>query len=297
MTATSGSSARSTTSATSTATTSATSAPAASAAPASSAGLLAGRTAVVYGGGGSLGAAIGLEFARQGAKVFLAGRTRGPLEEAAAAITAAGGSADVTVLDVLDEQAVEDHLARVVAETGRVDVSFNLVTRGDVQGVPLLAMTPDDLLRAVDTGLRANFLTARAAARRMSEQGAGVILHLNSGSAHGAMPGMGSTGPADAAVETFMRYLAAETGAAGVRVCGIWTAGVAETLTKEKLAKVSGANAPEPEAALAGIAAMSALHRTPTLADVTGAAVFLASDHASGLTGTVVNVTAGLVLR
>ena len=261
------------------------------------AGLLAGRTAVVYGGGGSLGAAVGLEFARQGARVFLAGRTRGPLEEAAAAITAAGGRADATVLDALDEQAVEDHLARVVEETGRVDVSFNLITRGDVQGVPLLAMTPDDLLRAVDTGLRGNFLTARAAARRMSEQGSGVILHLNSGSAHGAMPGMGSTGPADAAVETFMRYLAAETGAAGVRVCGIWTAGVAETLTKEKLAKVAGANAPDPEAALAGIASMSALHRTPTLADVTRAAVFLASDQASGLTGTVMNVTAGLVLR
>jgi len=264
---------------------------------ASSEGLLAGRTAVVYGGGGSLGAAVGLEFARQGARVFLAGRTQGPLEEAAAAITAAGGRADTAVLDALDEQAVEDHLARVVTETGRVDVSFNLTTRGDVQGVPLLAMTPDDLLRAVDNGLRSNFLTARAAARRMSEQGSGVILHLNSGSGQGAMPGMGSTGPADAAVETFMRYLAAETGAAGVRVCGIWTAGVAETLTKEKLAKVAGPGAPDPEVALAGIASMSAMRRTPRLADVTGAAVFLASDHASGLTGTVVNVTAGLVLR
>ncbi|MBY8882641.1 SDR family oxidoreductase [Streptomyces sp. PLK6-54] len=272
--------------------------PGAAAGPAASGeGLLAGRTAVVYGGGGSIGAAVGLEFARQGARVFLAGRTEGPLEEAAAAITAAGGRAEATVLDALDEQAVEDHLARVVAETGRVDVSFNLTTRGDVQGVPLLAMTPDDLLRAVDHGLRSNFLTARAAARRMSEQGSGVILHLNSGSAQGAMPGMGSTGPADAAVETFMRYLAAETGAAGVRVCGMWTAGVAETLTKEKLATVAGAAAPDPEAVLAGIASMSAMHRTPRLADVTGTAVFLASDLASGLTGTVVNVTAGLVLR
>jgi len=270
---------------------------AATSAPTSGEGLLAGRTAVIYGGGGDLGAATGLAFARQGARIYLAGRTRGPLEEAAAAITAAGGQADVAVLDALDEQAVEDHLARVVAETGRLDVSFNLVTRGDVQGVPLLAMTPDDLLRAVDNGLRSTFLTARAAARRMSVQGSGVILHLNSGSGQGAMPGMGSTGPADAAVETFMRYLAAETGAAGVRVCGMWTAGVAETLTKEKLAKVAGPNAPAPEAALSGIASMSAMHRTPRLADVTGTAVFLASDLASGLTGTVVNVTAGLVLR
>jgi enoyl-[acyl-carrier-protein] reductase (NADH) len=89
----------------------------------------------------------------------------------------------------------------------------------------------------------------------MITQGSGVLLHLNSGSAAGAAPGMGSTGPADAAVETFFRYLAAETGPSGVRVCGIWTAGVAETMA------------------------------------------FLASDRAAGITGTMVNVTCGLVLR
>lgn len=58
-----------------------------------------------------------------------------------------------------------------------------------------------------------------------------MILHLNSASGAGAMPGLGSSGPADAATEAFMRYLAAEVGRQGVRVCGIWTAGVAETLT------------------------------------------------------------------
>ena len=73
-------------------------------------------------------------------------------------------------------------------------------------------------------GLRSNFLTARAVARHMAEQGSGVILHLNSASGEGAMPGMGSTGPADAATESFMRYLAAELGPRGVRVCGLWTA-------------------------------------------------------------------------
>ena len=91
------------------------------------------------------------------------------------------------------------------------------------------------------------FLTARAAARRMIGQGSGVILHLNSASGPGAMPGMGSTGPADAATEAFMRYLAAEVGPHGVRVCGIWTAGVAETLSKDKLAEVGGADAPDPQ--------------------------------------------------
>ena len=82
-----------------------------------------------------------------------------------------------------------------------------------MQGIPLIDMTADDLMRAVDQGLRTNFLTARAAARQMTEQGSGVVLHLNSASGAGAMAGMGSTGPADAAVESFMRYLAAEVGA------------------------------------------------------------------------------------
>lgn len=158
-------------------------------------------------------------------------------------------------------------------------------------------MRADDLLRAVVNGLKSSFLTARAAGRRMARQGSGVILHLNSASGDGAFPGLGSTGPADAATESFMRYLAAELGPQGVRVCGIWTAGVAETLSKEALTAVAGDHAPEPSAAEAAIAGMAALRRAPRLADVAEVAAFLASDKASGITGTMVNVTAGLVLR
>jgi NAD(P)-dependent dehydrogenase (short-subunit alcohol dehydrogenase family) len=185
----------------------------------------------------------------------------------------------------------------VTAETGGVDVSLNLINRGDVQGTPLVDMTTDDLLRAVVTGLRSNFITARAAARRMIEQGSGVILHLNSASGAGAMPGMGSTGPADAATETFMRYLAAEVGPGGVRVCGIWTAGVAETLSDEKIAAVGGDGAPTAQTAQQMIAGMAALRRVPGLADVAEAAAFLASGRATGMTGSMANVTCGLVLR
>jgi NAD(P)-dependent dehydrogenase (short-subunit alcohol dehydrogenase family) len=259
--------------------------------------LLAHKNAIIYGAGGGIGGSVARTFAREGARVFLAGRTREPLEAVAKEIAAAGGAADVAVLDALDEQAVEEHAGRVVAAAGSVDVSFNLIARGDVQGIPLVTMTKEDLLRAVVTGLQSNFITARAAARRMIEQGSGVILHLNSASGAGAMPGMGSTGPADAATEAFMRYLAAEVGPQGVRVCGIWTAGVAETLTDEKIKAVGGEGAPTAEQALQGIAAMAALRRTPRLADVAEVAAFLASDRAAGITGSMANVTAGLVLR
>lgn len=257
---------------------------------------LDGRSAIVYGGGGAIGGAVARAMARDGARVFLAGRTRGPLDEVATAIAADGGTADVAVLDACDEQAVDDHVAAVAAEAGSVDVSFNLVTRGDVQGTPLIDMTTDDMLRAVDTGLRTSFLTARAAGRRMVEQGSGVILHLNSGSGEGAMPGMGSTGPADAAVESFMRYLAAELGPQGVRVVGIWTAGVADSLTKEKLTEVAP-GAPDPAQVEQMIAGMAALRRAPRLANVAEVAAFLASDRAAGMTGTMANVSCGLFLR
>jgi NAD(P)-dependent dehydrogenase (short-subunit alcohol dehydrogenase family) len=260
-------------------------------------GILEGKTAIIYGGGGGIGGGVARTFAREGARVFLAGRTREKLDAVAKEITSAGGSAAVAVLDVLDERAVDDHVRDVIATAGSVDVSFNLISRGDAQGTPLVEMAADDLLRAVVNGLRGSFLTARAAARRMIAQRSGVILHLNSASGAGAMPGMGSTGPADAATEAFMRYLAAEVGPHGVRVCGIWTAGVAETLTREKLTGVGGENAPEPRTAEEMIAGMSALRRTPRLSDVAEVAAFLASERGAGMTGTMANVTCGLVLR
>lgn len=257
--------------------------------------LLEGKTAIVYGAGGGIGGGVARAFAQEGARVFLAGRTRASLDEVAADITAAGGEADVAVVDALDERAVEEHVAKVVASSGHVDVSFNLISRGDVQQIPLVDMAAADLLRAVTNGLASNFITARAAARHMIKQGSGVILHLNSGSARGTMPLMGSTGPADATTETLMRYLAAEVGPSGVRVVGIYTAGVADTLTREKIAKVGGGDGIDPADVERMIAGMAMLRRAPKVAQVADTAVFLASDRASGITGTIVNVTCGLL--
>jgi NAD(P)-dependent dehydrogenase (short-subunit alcohol dehydrogenase family) len=259
--------------------------------------LLDGKNAVIYGAGGGIGSGVARTFAREGALVFLVGRTRESLDAVADAITADGGQAEVAVLDATDEAAVDAHIEDIVTRHGSMDVSFNLVSRGDAQGTALIEMATDDVLRAVVTGLTSAFVTARAAARHMVEQHSGVILHLNSASGVGAMPGMGSTGPADAATEAFMRYLAAELGPQGVRVCGIWTAGVVETLTSGKLQEVGGDSVPEPSAVEQMIAGMSVLRRAPHLADVTEVATFLASDRAAGITGTMTNVTSGLVVR
>ncbi len=260
--------------------------------------LLEHKNAIVYGAGGGIGRGVSLTFAREGARVFLAGRTHAKLDSLAAEISAAGGTAAVAVVDALDEAAVEEHVHAVVAQAGSVDISFNLIARGDVQGIPLVDMTPADLTRAVITGLTTNFLTTRAAARRMIDQGSGVILMLTSGSSAGAPPMMGSTAPADAAIETFMRGLAAEVGPHGVRVVGLWTAGVPETLTPAKIAAVNSAlqiDAAGLQRIIEGLGQMTMLRRAPALALVADAAAFLASDRAGAITGTITNVTCGMV--
>jgi NAD(P)-dependent dehydrogenase (short-subunit alcohol dehydrogenase family) len=257
--------------------------------------LLDSRNAVIYGAGGSIGGAVAREFAREGARVFLAGRTREKLERVARDIGADGGSAEVAVVDALDERAVDEHARDVVSQAGSIDVSFNLITRGDVQGIPLVDMATDDLLRAVVNGLRTNFMTARAAAHHMVEKGSGVILALDSGSANGS-PMMGSTGPADAATDTFIRNLAAEIGPRGVRVVGIWTAGLPETLSPESLAAVDSKFRDEAafEGLIENLDQMRMTRRSPGLAEVAATAAFLASDQAGAITGTFVNVTSGM---
>ena len=260
--------------------------------------LLKDKNAIVYGAGGGIGGGVARTFAREGARVFLAGRTREKLEDVAAKITAAGGWAEAAVADALDEQAVEEFARTVASRAGSIDVSFNLISRGDVQGIPLVDMTAADLTHAVITGLTANFLTARAAAHRMIEQGSGVIVMLTSGSSAGAPPLMGSTPPADAATEAFMRSLAAELGPHGIRVLGLWTAGVPETLSPEKIASVNSTmqmDAAGVENLIERLGEMTMLRRAPRLAQVAEVAAFLASDRASAMTGAITNVTCGLV--
>lgn len=259
--------------------------------------LLENKKAIIYGAGGGIGGGVARVFAREGATVFLAGRTRQKLEAVARDITAAGGSADVAVLDVNDEQAVTDHANAVAAKAGSIDISFNLTSRGDVQGIPLVDIPAEDMTRAVTNGLKASFITARAAARHMIKQKSGVILSLTSATAHGAPPMMGSTGPADAAVEVFMRSLARELAPQGVRVVGMWTAAVPETLSREKIAAVNSSMQMDEagfKAMLAGMAQMFPLGRAPSLSQVAETAAHLASDHAGAITGTIVDLTCGL---
>jgi NAD(P)-dependent dehydrogenase (short-subunit alcohol dehydrogenase family) len=247
--------------------------------------LLEGKTAIIYGAAGRIGAGVAQTFAREGATVFLVGRTQATLQTVADAIATAGGQARIAVVDALDEQAVQHHARSVVDQSGGIDVAFNLISRGDVQGTRLLDMDVEDFLQPTTTGLRSNFITARATARHMVERGSGAILMLNSGSGPAWTPPevwpMGGTGPADAATESFMRYLASEVGPRGVRVNCLWTAGVVV------------ANDPL-ESAKNMLVAMAMLRKRPTIEEVADTAAFVASDRGSGITASIVNVSSGI---
>jgi 3-oxoacyl-[acyl-carrier protein] reductase len=89
--------------------------------------LLEGKNAIVYGGGGAMGGAIARAFAREGATVYLAGRTLANLEKVAQDITAAGGRAETAEVNAHDAAAVEVQVAAVEKQAGKIDGCFNAV--------------------------------------------------------------------------------------------------------------------------------------------------------------------------
>jgi 3-oxoacyl-[acyl-carrier protein] reductase len=259
--------------------------------------LLENKNAVIYGGGGSVGGAVARAFAREGAKVFLAGRTLTGVEAVAEDISAAGGTAEAARVDALDEQAVEEHVAAVAEKAGGIDVLFNAIGMGDVQGTPLLDMPLEDFAHPVIIATRAQFLTARAVARRMVGQGSGVILTITAGPTRKAVPNVGGFDTACAAIEGLWRTFAAELGPYGIRLVVVASAGSPDTPDVQEMlelhAKAVGTSLEE---YLTDVGSDTLLGRLPTLAEVADVVTIMASDRASAMTGVIANVTCGSVV-
>jgi 3-oxoacyl-[acyl-carrier protein] reductase len=259
--------------------------------------LLQDKNAIVYGAGGKIGAAVARAFAREGANVFLAGRTLGTLDDVAEGIAAAGGTAETAEVDALDEQAVEQHARRVAGEAGGIDVAFNAISLGDVQGTPLLEMPLEDYRRPIAVGTTTHLLTARAAARHMLARGAGVIMTLSASGVRIADPVMGPPlmggfGVACAAIEALTMNLAGELGPHGIRVVCLRPEGIPETWREYTEEARQFGDLQEFHDLLEG---RTLLRRLPTLAEVADVAAFMASDRASAMTATVVNLTCGSI--
>jgi NAD(P)-dependent dehydrogenase (short-subunit alcohol dehydrogenase family) len=258
--------------------------------------MLTGKVAVVYGAGGAIGSAVASAFAIEGAAVYATGRQLAPVKVVAEDIVSGGGSAEAAEVDTLDEQAVETHLQSVIDAAGRIDIAFDAVgiSNTSILGVPLVELDVEQFSLPIATYTRSYFVTARAAARRMAVNGSGVILTVTALHARTGIALVGGFGPAMAAKEALTRDLSAELAPMGIRVVGLRPQAMPETATIRE--------AYEPRAAASGtsweewqglLASKTHPRRLMTLAELAHMAVFMASDRASGMTGTIVNLTMG----
>jgi NAD(P)-dependent dehydrogenase (short-subunit alcohol dehydrogenase family) len=258
--------------------------------------LLTDKVAVIYGAGGAIGGAVARAFAREGAKLFLTGRHLAPVEAVAKDVVAAGGSAEAAAVDALDEQAVDKHLQSVTDKAGRVDISFNAIGIPDpTYGiVPLVELEVEQFSQPIATYTRSYFVTARLAARRMVPNRSGVIMTVTSIPSRTGIPLAGGAGPANAAVEALTRELSAELAPQGIRVVGLRPQAMPETgRIKESFELRAKASGMTSEQVHEVGASRTHTRRLSTLAETANVAVFMASDQASGMTGTVVNLSMG----
>jgi NAD(P)-dependent dehydrogenase (short-subunit alcohol dehydrogenase family) len=259
--------------------------------------MLKDKVAVIYGAGGAIGGAVARTYAREGATLFLTGHRLAPVDTVAREIVAAGGSAEAAEVDALDESALDEHLRSVIDRAGRVDVSFNAVGTSDprIMGVPLVDLDLERFALPITTYTRSYFLTARLAARRMVPNGSGVIMTVTTLHSRAGLTLVGGYGAAQAAKEALTRDLSAELAPQGIRVVGLRPQAMPESVGSrerffESRAKTFGATWEQFQELLA-----SRTHpqRLMTLAEMADVAAFMASDKASGMTGTIVNLTMG----
>jgi NAD(P)-dependent dehydrogenase (short-subunit alcohol dehydrogenase family) len=258
--------------------------------------MLQDKVAVIYGAGGAIGGAVARAFAGEGARVFLTGRLRESVQSVAEDVVSAGGSAEAVEVDALDEGGVDQHLQHVIDTAGRVDISFNAVgvPDPDVIGVPLVDLDVERFSLPITAYTRSYFITARMAARRMVPQGSGVIMTVTAIPSRTGFPLQGGYGPAQAAKEALTRALSAELAPQGIRVIGLRPNGLPETASLKEAfevrAQALGTSWEEWQRVLAN---RTHPRRLSTLTELADMAAFMASDKASGMTGTTVNLTMG----
>ena len=256
---------------------------------------LKNKVAVIYGAGGEIGGAVARAFAREGARLFLTGRRLTSVEAVAKDIVSAGGVAEAAEVDALDEQAVDKHLQAVVAKAGRIDISLNAIGNSPTKylGASLVDMDLKQFSMPITSYTTSYFLTARLAARRMLPNRSGVIMTVTAPPARIGTPN-GGYGPSQAAKEALTRYLSKELAPQGIRVVGLQPHGMPETETIREIFESRTKTADVTWEQFTGyLAGMNHPKRFLTLAEVADVAAFVASDKASGMMGTTINLTMG----
>jgi 3-oxoacyl-[acyl-carrier protein] reductase len=265
-----------------------------------SSSLLKGKNAVVFGAGGSIGAAVAKAFSAEGAEVFLAGRTKSKVEQVASQIVAADGSSHSTAIDTLDDSAVNQYIDGIVRQAGKIDIVIDLtgpVAREYGNGTNAVDLPVEEFMVPLQTMVKSRFITARSAARHMVRQKTGVIIFVTGSPARPHVPGATAIGAAFAAMENLTANLAFELSPLGVRVVCVRTVANVDSRSIRDTAEIAaGPLHITKEQALEKIAQGNWLGVAATVQETANAAVLIASDRARMLTGTVVNASAGAAL-
>lgn len=244
---------------------------------------LAGKVALVTGAGRGIGRAIAVEFAEAGADLVLASRTGAGLEQVADVARINGRRALVAPADVADEVAVADLVRRAVETFGRIDV---LVNSAGISPVYKRAeqMTSAEWDAVLEVNLRGSFLCATAAGRQMIAQGGGSIVSVTSIGGRVALPRLVAYCASKGGVEQMTKVLAAEWARYNVRVNAIAPAYVETDMT---------AGLRENPRLHEMLVSQTPLGRLARPEEIAGAAVFLASEAASYVTGQTLLVDGG----
>lgn len=245
-------------------------------------GLFEGRIAVVTGGGSGIGRCTAHELAALGATVALVGRTPEKLDKVAQEIADSGGRAHSYPCNIRDEEAVKLLVAQIVAAHGRIDA---LVNNAGGQFPSLVKdISKKGWEAVVQTNLTGGFLMARECLNQSMQSTGGAIVNIVA-DMWGGMPGMGHSGAARAGMLNFTETVAFEWATYGVRVNAVAPGYVAS----------SGLDAypPEVREMILQAGKQVPLQRMATESEVSAAIVFLLSEAASFITGTVLRVDGG----
>lgn len=256
---------------------------------------LEGKIVVVTGAGRGIGREIALTCADEGADLVLAARSRSALQEVADEIEAKGRNAQVIETDVCQRASVARMAQETLARWGRVDV---LVNNSGIGGpsAPLWEVEPDDWDETIAVNVTGVFSCCQAILPSMIERGIGSVINIGSITAKRPLLNRSAYAASKAALIGLTRTLAEEAGPHGIRV-NLVSPGAVEgsriDWVFEQQAKASGRDVAEVRAEFKS---MAPLKRLVSAIDVANAVAFLASDEAAGITGTDLNVTAGLVM-